>query len=111
MQLIHHADPVSARPRRAWSDSLGIRQGGTESVGFAVLEKTINPDYPGDWIEYPDLPWFQPTFPRAGTRYALEKGEPLVLRYRLWIRAGDAPSKEEERAQWRTFNSNNVVGR
>jgi hypothetical protein len=108
MQLIHHADPVSARPRRAWSDSLGIRQGGTESVGFAVLEKTINPDYPGDWIEYPDLPWFQPTFPAQGTRHVLKQGKPLVLQYRLWIRPAKETSEAQYTEQWRIYN--NVEG-
>ena len=105
MQLIHHADPVSASARRAWSDSIGIRQGGTESVGFAVLEKTTNPDYPGDWIEYPELPWFQPAFPAAGTRYVLEKGTPLVLKYRLWIRQAKETSEAQNAEQGRLYNN------
>jgi len=104
MQLIHHADPVSASPRRAWSDSVGIRQGGTKSVGFAVLEKITNPDYPGDWIEYPELPWFQPTFPAKGTRHVLTQGKPLVLQYRLWIREAKETSQAQYDEQWRIYN-------
>ncbi|NQV34604.1 MAG: PmoA family protein [Phycisphaeraceae bacterium] len=105
MKLIHHADPVSASPQRAWSDSIGTREGGTESVGFAVLEKITNPDYPGDWAEYPDLPWFQPTFPAQGTRYVLKKGTPLVLRYRLWIRKAKETSEAQYAEQWRLYNN------
>jgi len=104
MQLIHYADPVEAVPCRAWSDSVGIRAGGTESVGWAVFEKTSNPDYPGDWIEYPYLPWFQPTFPAQGTRYVLKKGTPLVLQYRLWIRAGGKATDAEYAKHWQIFN-------
>ncbi|MCF7974271.1 MAG: PmoA family protein [Phycisphaerae bacterium] len=105
MQLIHHADPVSASPRRAWSDSWGIRQGGKTPVGFAVLEKVTNPDYPGDWVEYPELPWFQPAFPAAGTRHVLKKGTPLVLQYRLWIRQRKGTPEAEYEKQWRIYNN------
>ncbi len=107
MQLIHHADPVSANPRRAWSDSIGMRQGFTASVGFAVLEKTTNPDYPGDWVEYPDLPWFQPAFPATDTRHVLKKGRPLVLQYRLWIREAKETSEAQYAEQWRLYNHTN----
>jgi len=105
MQLLHHVDPVGADPRRAWSDSLGIRQGGTRSVGLAVFEKTTNPDYPGDYIEYPYLPWFQPTFPAQGTRYVLKKDQRLTLQYRLWIRPDGQTDETTYTKQWRAFNN------
>lgn len=105
LKLIHHADPAGAKPRMAWSDSFGIRKGGTKPVGFAVFEKHANPDYPGDYIEYPVLPWFQPTFPAAGTRYVLKKGNPLVLQYRLWIRPAGETSEAEYRKQWKAYNA------
>ena len=60
-------------------------------------------NYPGDYIEFPDLPWFQPTFPAAGVRHALDQSTPLVLRYRLWLHAGPPPSDAEYRTQWRAF--------
>ncbi len=104
LRLIHHADPDGAAPRRAWSDSVGIRSGGSRPVGFGVFEKATNPDYPGDWIEYPKLPWFQPTFPAAGTRYSLKKGKPLVLKYRLWIRRGGEAAAEDYSKEWDAFN-------
>ena len=105
MQLIHHADPVGAEPRRAWSDSLGIRPGGTRSVGLAVFEKTTNPDYPGDYIEYPYLPWFQPTFPAQGTRYMLRKNQTLTLEYRLWIRPDGKTDETAYIRQWQMYNN------
>ncbi|MBP7053924.1 MAG: PmoA family protein [Phycisphaerae bacterium] len=104
MRLTHHADPAGAEPRRAWSDSLGIRLGGTRSVGLAVFEKTTNPDYPGDYIEYPYLPWFQPTFPAHGTRYVLKKNQTLTLQYRLWIRPDSKTDEAACARQWQAFN-------
>ncbi|UCD51831.1 MAG: hypothetical protein JSW27_04190, partial [Phycisphaerales bacterium] len=104
MQLIHHADPVGTEPRQAWSDSFGFRQGGTRSVGLAVFEKATNPDYPGDYIEYPYLPWFQPAFPAGGTRYVLKQDRPLILQYRLWIRPASKTDESTYRRQWQAFN-------
>ena len=104
MQLVHYADPVGTNPRRAWSDSLGVRQGGSKSVGLAVFEKTTNPDYPGDYIEYAYLPWFQPTFPAAGSRCVLTKDRALTLRYRLWIRPGNQADEATYTRQWQAFN-------
>ncbi len=104
LQLIHHADPASTHPRRAWSDSLGIRLGGTAPVGLAIFEKITNPDYPGDWIEYPELPWFQPAFPAQGSRYMLEQGTPLVLQYRLWIRGASEAGAAAYAEQWHRYN-------
>ena len=86
----YHADPEGAAPRRAWSYLRGTWTGGQRLTTLAILEDPRNPDYPGDWIEYPDLPWFQPTFPRAKTRFALQRGEPLVLRYRYLVLPGAA---------------------
>jgi hypothetical protein len=104
LQLLHHVDLADASPRRAWSDSIGVRRGGTKPVGLAVFEKAANPDYPGGWIEYPELPWFQPAFPAQGTRYVLKKGQPLKLQYRLWIRSGSRPSDTEYIQHWETFH-------
>jgi len=106
MQLLHRADPVDTQPRKAWSDSLGIRLGGSRPVGLAVFEKTANPNYPGDYIEYPYLPWFQPTFPAQGTRYVLKKGRSLTLEYRLWIRPDIRTDETTYRKQWQAFNDN-----
>ncbi len=97
-ELAHFADPAGTDPRRAWSD------GSCASAGLTVIEKASNPDYPGDWIFYRNLPWFQPAFPAAGTRYDLKKGRTLVLEYRLWVRPGGPASPEACAAAWREFN-------
>ncbi len=90
LKLKRHADADDEVPRRAWSYAAGKWKGGKQVVTMAILEDPRNPDYPGDWITYPDLPWFQPAFPRANTRFELKPGEPLVLRYRFLIVPGVA---------------------
>ena len=62
-----------------WKDAAG------KTMELTVFEKADNPDYPGDFIEYPDIQWFQTTFPKKGTRYSLKKDETLVLRFQLWL--------------------------
>ena len=88
-----HTDPSNAVPRRAWSDLSGMFGGGHGASGLTVLQHQQNPDYPGDWEQHPELAWCQPTFPAAGTRYALRRDQPLVLRYRLMVHAGGKPDE------------------
>ncbi|MGE5295317.1 MAG: DUF6807 family protein [Solirubrobacterales bacterium] len=88
-EIRFHSDPAEASPRRAWSELSGIFSG--EAVtGLTVFQSPSNPEYPGDWVQYPEINWLQPTFPSAGTRYVLKPGQPLVLKFRLWIHAGKA---------------------
>jgi hypothetical protein len=95
LALDHHGEPATAEHKgRAWSCADGIWPGGKRKVTFAILEHPANPDFPGDFVTYPELPWFQPTFPRAGTRYPLQPGQPLVLRYRLWIAPGEPDPRQ-----------------
>lgn len=103
MRLLHHADPEDAAPRAAWQMAAGLWPGAAGPASFAVFEKSTNPGYPADYVEYPDLSWFQPAFPRAGTRHALEKTRPLTLRYRFWIRDGAPPEDRELREQWSIY--------
>ena len=105
LELTLHTDPDGATPRRAWADSVGIRKGGSQPVGVAIFENKSNPQYPGQWIEYPNLPWFQPTFPAAGNRYVLKQNEPLVLEYRLWIRRGGKLQEAAYDQQWRDYQA------
>ena len=76
-----------------------------ESTGkqmeLTVLEKADNPDYPGEYIHYPDIQWFQPTFPATGTRFLLKRGETLTLRYRLWIH--EAADDAAKKAAWKEY--------
>lgn len=87
-QIATFTDPPGTAPRRAWAHRSGIPRGGNATVGLTILQSTLNPDYPGDWVQFPNLSWVQPTFPASGTRYTIAKDRPLELRYRLWIHAG-----------------------
>jgi hypothetical protein len=87
-KISFHTDPPVASPRAAWGRLSGTYEGASEPATFAVLQHPGNRDHPGDWVEYPNLNWLQPTFPASGSRFVLKKGEPLVLRYRLWIVSG-----------------------
>ena len=92
-------------PRRSWSDLSGLFSGASAPSGLMVFQYRQNPDYPGDWVKYPDLSWCQPTFPASGTRYPLLKGKSLVLRYRLFVHPGTIPDKELSEKLWDKFNT------
>ena len=101
--ITFHTDVEESNPRMAWAELSGLFEGGTSPSGLSILQNRANPDYPGDWVEYPDLNWFQPTFPASQTRYALRTGEPLVLQYRLWIHRGR--SDERTHAEiWQAYD-------
>jgi hypothetical protein len=89
--------------RRSWSVLSGTFEGGQGASGLMVLQHPSNPDYPGDWVEYPDLSWVQPTFPAKGTRYTLDPGQPLVLRFRLVVFSGPVPDDETKAALWDAY--------
>ncbi len=99
-----HTDPPNATPRRAWSDLSGIFAG-AQASGLTVLQHRDNPEYPGDWIQYPELSWVQPTFPSSGTRYALPRDRALVLRFRLWIHRGSTPEVTASEALWDAWHA------
>ena len=101
-----HTDPAAASPRRAWGEAAGVWRGGGPAA-LAVFQLAHNPEYPAEWVEYPGLPWFQPTFPTAMTRFVLKKGQPLELRYRLWIRRGDKLSDKAYGRQWQAYQQAN----
>ncbi|MCX6927389.1 MAG: PmoA family protein [Verrucomicrobia bacterium] len=100
-----HTDSSNAVPRRAWSDLSGIFSGAGAASGLTVLQYPRNPDYPGDWQQYPDLAWCQPTFPASGTRYPLLQSQPLVLRFRLFIHAGAKPDDDLAAKLWDAFQA------
>ncbi|HEY3322127.1 MAG TPA: DUF6807 family protein [Planctomycetota bacterium] len=89
-QELRTFNDANVQPQRTWGLHSGIRDGQTEASGIGILQHISNPDYPGEWVKYPDLPWLQPTFPAKGTRYTITKDKPLVLKYRLWIHKGAA---------------------
>ena len=95
--------PVDAKPRSSWGTVQGIWGKDGRMAALTVLQHSSNPEYPGQWIEYPELPWFQPTFPAANARFVLKKGQPLKLQYRLWVHRGDKLSDEAYDRQWRAY--------
>ena len=101
-----YTDTSTVIPRRAWSDLSGIFTGNTSSSGIMVIQHQKNPDYPGDWVQYPDLSWCQPTFPASGTRFPLKKGKSLILRFRLFIHSGTLPDRKLTDSLWDSFNAN-----
>jgi len=109
-QIETGTDPAGATPRRAWAQRTGIPSGGLAVVGFTILQHAQNPDYPGDWVQYPNLSWIQPAFPAADTRYTITKDRPLVLRYRLWIHAGKQTA-ETIQGWWDAYQAETGAGR
>jgi len=81
----------------AWAVISGIPPGGTKPVSVGIIQRATNPDFPGDWIDFPKLNWLQPTFPAKGKAYALQPGTPLVLKYRLVISAGELDAATMEK--------------
>ncbi len=106
--LTYHTDKEKEDPRRAWSDLSGVFSGNEEPSGLTVFQHNENPEYPGAWVEYPELSWVQPTFPTSGTRYPLEPGKPLVLRFRLIVHAGGKPDTNEMKAWWDDYHSGSL---
>lgn len=101
--IVTHTDPAGSNPRRAWSGLSGVFEG-TGSSGLMLMQHRDNPCYPGDWVQYPELSWCQPTFPAAKTRYRLSRTEPLVLRFRLWTHSGGTPEGVNATELWDRFN-------
>jgi hypothetical protein len=104
-QIIFRSDPAEAKPRMAWAELAGLFPAGSEPGALAVFEKQANPDYPGEWVKYPELNWFQPTFPASGRRHLLKKDQPLLLQFRLWIRPGVPLTDPLAAAQWRSYQA------
>ncbi|RME96015.1 MAG: hypothetical protein D6766_01760 [Verrucomicrobia bacterium] len=94
--------PAGSEPRFSWGDLSGRFPGGRRITGLAILQHPANPEFPGDWVQYPELNWLQPTFPTAGTRCLLPTDRPLVLRYRLWIHPG-RPDPAALVAEWQRY--------
>ncbi len=99
-EISYFTDKEDSEPQRAWSDFNGIFDGAGTKSGLMILQHGNNPDYPGDWVEYADLAWVQPTFPAPGTRYPLRMEKSLILRYRLIIHAGGKPDRDISEKRW-----------
>jgi len=103
-EISFHTDEPNAIPRRAWSDLSGVFAGNDSPSGLIVFQHHKNPEYPGEWIQFPELSWVQPTFPTSGTRYALVLGKPLILRFRLVVHSGPKPGADVINKLWDEYN-------
>jgi len=103
--ISYFTDKDNSNPIKAWSDLNGIFEGNKSTSGLMVLQHKDNPEYPGDWVQYPNLAWVQPTFPTSGTRYPISTKNPLILRYRLIIHAGGQPEPGISEKHWDAFNN------
>ena len=104
-KISYFSDEAESNPLRAWSDFNGIFKGNESASGLMVLQHRDNPDYPGSWVEYPNLAWVQPTFPSKGTRYPLDRSQSLVLRYRLVVHTEGEPDRATSEKQWDAFHA------
>jgi hypothetical protein len=102
--ILHYTDTIAASPSHCWADFSGTFEGCQSTSGMTILQHIENPEYPGQWIEYPNLSWIQPTFPTPNTRYSLSKDKPLTLRYRFIIHKGGKPGDAVLAKQWNEFN-------
>lgn len=88
LKIVKHTVPSGVPYPTVWAEAVGVPPEGKEPVGVFLLQSPSNPEYPGDWVEYANLPWLQPTFPTAGTAYALDPKTPLELSFRVVVRHG-----------------------
>ena len=95
-QIETFTDPAGATPAPRPGCS-GIPRGGSSTVGLTIFQSPSNPEYPGDWVQFPEISWIQPTFPTAGKQYTIGKDRPLNLRFRLWIHEGKLGPEELKR--------------
>lgn len=103
LSISTHNDAAGVQRRASWGVANGTWAGNARPASLITFQHRENPEYPGQWIEYPVLPWLQPTFPTSGTRYVLTKGTPLHLQFRLWIRRSDKPAAEILSGQWQSY--------
>jgi hypothetical protein len=95
--------PEEDNPRPAYALIFGTPGASTASYAsiqcLSIFQHPANPDYPGDWVQYPELNWLQPTFPAADTRFTLPTEKPLILRYRF-CNSDSKPDFDEEWASY-----------
>lgn len=94
-----HIAPEGSDPRPAYACISGSFGAGDRQA-LAIFQHPKNPDFPGDWVQYPELNWLQPTFPAAGTRFPLPIDKPLILRYRFIISEIQPYSMDQEWARY-----------
>ena len=103
MNINFFTDPETVPIRRAWADMTNTFKGGRGTTGITILQNMSAPAYPNDWIEYPNVFWFQPGFPPKGQTYKLTKDSTLTLKHRLWIHP-DKVTEDVFNDLWAAYN-------
>jgi hypothetical protein len=103
-KALSFSDKKKPAANPAWTGATWKTAGtGTGTVGeLFAFEKATNPCYPGEFVTYPDLNWFQPTFPTKNTRYPLKKDAPLKLSFQFWLHEGES-THDARAAAWKAF--------
>ena len=96
-KIVTHTGEPGQTPRQAWACLTGLPPEGKRPVSVVLFQAPDNPEYPGDWIQYPNLNWLQPTFPSQGTACALRRDAPLTLRFRVVVLSGDTDATTLQR--------------
>jgi len=95
-------DGDAAKSGVAWGTATWKDADSGKTMELTVFEKADNPDYPGEYMHYPDIQFFQPTFPKKGTRFVLKKDEILTLQFQLWLHEATADDAAKKTA-WKEF--------
>jgi hypothetical protein len=104
-RISYYTDSVGVSPRRAWANFNGRFERNQSESGMTILQHPSNPEYPGAWVQYPDLSWVQPTFPTPETRYPIVRDKSLTLRYRFVVHRGETPDDDISAKRWDAFQS------
>jgi hypothetical protein len=74
--------------RYPWADESGLFRGSPDRSGIAIFQHPGHPDFPAQWTlrHYGFIGVAWPSLKRV----ELAPGEPLTLRYRLWVHRGGA---------------------
>lgn len=103
-KISYFTDEQGSDTIRAWANFSGTFEGSGLVSGMTILQHRANPEYPGTWVDYPNLSWVQPTFPTPDTRYYLDPKKPLTLRYRLIVHNGGKPDDGTLKSEWDEYN-------
>ncbi|MEX2594334.1 MAG: DUF6807 family protein [Anditalea sp.] len=101
---VHNGD-LENQPARSWSVLDGKFKESDDLSGLVILQNAQNPHYPGDWVQFPELSWSQPTFPASGKRHKLIPGEPLTLNFRFYVHSNEKLEEGDLSYLWDAYHS------
>ena len=72
-EISFHTDATNDQPRMAWAELSGKFSATAQPSSLVVLQHRANPDYPGDWVKFPESELVSTHVP--GERHALRVKE------------------------------------